>query len=526
MPNTHSLVVVDVSGIQDYVFRTNDLKHHLGASELVRRATSTWVRENLPVPHNMENDTELRDDGAIESGTVRAEVLYAGGGNVVIVFDDPDQAKEFTSKLSLTALIKAPGLTVTIALRSFEWSESGLGALVSEVLGKDIRAKKQLGVASGEMLGLGVTADCEFTGLPAVALAPAKADETPRRISTEIAAKLDYQARANVRLQNEIGGEDYVYDFDQFGTKGEASYIAVVHTDGNGMGKRFEAIGKQNIPSRQYIRDVRALSRSVNKAADSALKATAAAIRTAIDPADHKIGGVVSIHHGRLPFRPIIFGGDDVTFVCDGRLGLTATAKYLEAFAAQTLSDGTQPTARAGIAIVKTHYPFGRAYALAEELADSAKRHLKTMGGEVSAMDWHFGVNGVVKDLEAIRDRDYFASDQQRNLLMRPIQLAERSDDWRTWPQFVQLEIALNNDRDYPRNKIKAFRETLRGGPDSAKRFIESNFQNKSSQKMLPTIPNRQSDNGWIGRYCVYFDVIEAMDYFVRLDPAPQGGRL
>jgi hypothetical protein len=24
-----------------------------------------------------------------------------------------------------------------------------------------------------------------------------------------------------------------------------------------------------------------------------------------------------------LPFRPIVFGGDDVTFICDGRLGLS-----------------------------------------------------------------------------------------------------------------------------------------------------------------------------------------------------------
>ena len=102
-----------------------------------------------------------------------------------------------------------------------------------------------------------------------------------------------------------------------------------------------------------------------------------------LDPDDkggrwrYKIGGKVPVPldggEERLPFRPIVFGGDDVTFVCEGRLGLPLAAHYLTRLASEILPDGDPLYARAGIAIVKTHYPFARAYELAGRLGDSAK---------------------------------------------------------------------------------------------------------------------------------------------------------
>lgn len=525
MPNSYTLVAIDISGIQDYVFRTNDLQHHLGASELVRRATGTWVHEHLPKPNNMSAEATLLDDKYIERGDVTAEVLYSGGGNAVILFADPAVARKFVADLSRKALIEAPGLNATIASRPLQWNDGGadLGAQVSELLGKELRNKKQSGHASGEMLGLSVTADCEFTGLPAVTIG----GKENQRISAEIAAKLDYATAANDRLKREIGGDDYVRDFDEFGTKGEASYIAVIHADGNGMGKRFERLAAAGLPNRKYIQVVRALSRSVNEAAQAALKATADAIRNMWHEED-KLGGVVPVQAGKLPFRPIIFGGDDATFVCDGRLGLTVAAKYLEEFAKQSLDElngKTHPSARAGIAIVKTHFPFGQAYRLAEELAQKAKR--LNDKSNYGTLDWHFGINGIVADLETTRKRDYLAIDARgkHSLLMRPLRLEESQTEWRSWPVFAQLVNGLQNDQTYPSNKVKAFREALRDGPRSAESFIRANFVDKTGQQSLPPIPNNTADNGWVGEHCAYFDAIEAMEFFVPLEPRKEGGR-
>jgi len=55
-------------------------------------------------------------------------------------------------------------------------------------------------------------------------------------------------------------------DFDHLGrTKGEASYIAVVHTDGNGMGKRVEGVGKSAADNEDWVTKVSALSDSIRE---------------------------------------------------------------------------------------------------------------------------------------------------------------------------------------------------------------------------------------------------------------------
>ncbi len=550
MPTPYTLLVVDVSGIQDYVFRTNDLQHHLGASELVRRATGSWVRQNLSKPNNIiepkrdnkpvEDHSDLLLDASkhIEHGDVVAEVIYSGGGNTVILFGGPtdengraNAATRFAKALTRAALLQAPGLTVVVAMQPFVWHEGGtdLGAQVGELLASELRRKKQSMPPNGEMLGLSVTADCEFTGLPAVDTHQRKRDVKVQRISAEIEAKLDAAPAANERLAREIGDDDVVRDFDEFGSKGEASYIAVIHADGNRMGKRFEALSHGAMPNRAYIEAVRALSNSVNAASQSALRATADAIRN-MWREDGKLGGVVPVYGGKLPFRPIIFGGDDATFVCDGRLGLTVAARYLEEFARQTLdepSGPTHPTARAGIAIVKTHFPFGQAYLLAGALADSAKLH--TDEGKHSAMDWHFGINGIVSRIETQRSIDFVAPDadgkQKKSLLMRPLQMTTAPTQWRTWPMFAQLVNALQNEGDYPTNKVYSLREALRGGPSATQRFIAANFSaNPKQQKPLPTIANNTSDTGWIGEHCAYFDSIEALEFFVPLEPRKKIG--
>ena len=94
-----------------------------------------------------------------------------------------------------------------------------------------------------------------------------------------------------------------------------------------------------------------------------------------------------------FPVRPLIFGGDDLTLVCDGRLGLALAAVYLKAFHTHTTSEFSRldfpdrdkkisdelkkpAYACAGVAIVKTHYPFARAYKLSSALCDLSLIHI------------------------------------------------------------------------------------------------------------------------------------------------------
>ena len=124
---------------------------------------------------------------------------------------------------------------------------------------------------------------------------------------------------------------------------------------------------------------MRELSQSVNDAGINALKTVIRAIDDSIEEGLFigKFGtfDLKPIKQGKgkyyLPFRPLVYGGDDVTFVCDGRLGLELAAIYLQAFEKEK-----DFTACAGICVVKTHYPFARAYQLSEELCRKAKKFI------------------------------------------------------------------------------------------------------------------------------------------------------
>jgi hypothetical protein len=385
---------------------------------------------------------------------------------------------------------------------------------------RNLALKKANYPISTPLLGLGVTASCTFTGLPAVYVDK----EQNRLISSEVKAKIDAGKKANDRLKDIFVFEDYemAMDFNDFGrTFGESSYIAVVHTDGNGMSNRIQRIQERfdsSSQNREYIQEMRSFSLSIQKAAQKSLQSTIDELIRVVRVDQNR---EIKLNDKKLPFRPIVFGGDDVTFVCDGRLGLSLSAHYLQIFSSQKLSDREHAHCRAGIAVVKTHYPFARAYALGEELCRSAKEYIKMQkedSGEegLTAMDWHFAVNGIVRNLNEVRDREYTVLDEG-SLLMRPVRLNASENEWKSWDLFVKIikEFQSNDLWKGRRNKVKALREALRAGRDEV-----IHLRKAYGLPQLPRIMQLpdMADQGWQGGNCGYFDAIEAMDFFISLD--------
>jgi len=528
-----TVTVVDTAGIQNYIFGSNVLKHNVGASELVRCATHDWVYRELVAldATNVDLGGCINEQVTIEHNDLVSELVYAGGGNTVVLFRSPETAHEFTRRLAHRAFLEAPGLQLVVAHSEFDWEAEALSQVVQATLEK-VNRKKHDHAVSAPLLGLSVTADCQYTGLPAV---DKNDDDPPKRISAEVKAKEAAFEAAHERLTHllVLNGYDIPKDFDDFGrTKGESSYIAVIHTDGNRMGERVKDIADAHPKpqdNRPYIQAIRAFSQSIGEAAQGALNAT---YRQLIQCIDHegKIGGVVQLRGDndgkkKIPLRPIVMGGDDVTFVCDGRLGLTLTEFYLRQITAKPLADGKPLSARAGIAVVKSHFPFARAYALAEDLARSAKRYLNERKTppyneqDLSAIDWHFAVSGAVLDLEQIREREYTV--EKGRLMMRPVRLgASVTSDWHSWETFARV-VAEFQPEEWAerRNKIKALRDALRDGPDAVGQFLLA----YGLPGLLAVPGNPDSANtGWIGKECTCFDAIEALEFFVPLEGGKQ----
>src|SRR5690554_6337081 len=117
------LTIVDTTQIQSYIFSSNRLRENLGASHLVAQATGQWALDavcEITSSHNILDAAKPKFDAQrkIEvDDAQQAEVIYAGGGNAVIIFREKDHVDNFTRKLSRSVLEKAPGLQLVISSR-------------------------------------------------------------------------------------------------------------------------------------------------------------------------------------------------------------------------------------------------------------------------------------------------------------------------------------------------------------------------------------------------------------------------
>jgi len=584
------LTIVDTTGIQNYIFRSNRLRENIGASEIVAQATSDWVCEVLQDPQlgwatnlkpagiALRNIFDQIDEGKeLENHGLAAELIYAGGGNTLVLFDSPNHAKEFEYWYSRILLKRAPGLDVVVG-HSGEFNMAALDEVnrpmierASNQAGDQIDDLKANRPISAPVMGLGVTVECASTGGVAVDRPQTESDRKKYSanayLSAETLAKLAHTRQANERLQRELLNDELrtlwsqlpvkadqefnpfektaagfrftlnvPLDFDDLGrTSGDTSYIAVVHTDGNGVGERVRKFGQAAATSREWIKRARKFSRSIYRANLAALQQTIALLlsRIAKQKNDYMLLGT----HGQeftlskyediscLPFRPLIFGGEDVAFVCDGRVGIALAAYYLKQAELQTLADEKPLFTRAGISIVKSHYPFSRSYKLAEDLAKSAKERIVKVDPRktLCAIDWHIAATGLAGDVNEIRRREYTIRGENY-LNIRPLTLhrASDTDGWRSWDVFARMiEHFLKPEWCERRNKIKALQSALREGNEATRDFITL-----YRLKGLPPVEGIAPEtDGWHGSHCSYFDAIEAIDIFFPLETFTAGTR-
>lgn len=525
-----TITFLKTSRIQNYIFNSNRLQENIGASEIVARATTLWAFEALEqagiLKHNILNGSNFnwiidQDQHIEKDPTLQAEVVQAAGGNIIILFRDKEVSRKFTRILTLRILKDAPGLMVrAIHKDDFEFGQ-GLYQAITD-LREDLQTYKLSRRTSMPLLGLGVTAICDSTGLPAQSTLQGKVriqedlisiglpEEQVSFISSEAAKKRGWSKYAKKRLDsilnNAAGGFDFPSNLEKLGRKkGEESYIAVIHADGNRMGAHIQKIGEESKDDREYIERFRKFSAQINEISKSALESVVGLVVQAVRNKD------IPVFEKYLPFRPLVFGGDDVTFVCNGLIGVSLAVAYLEAFEHEAdRRELPYLHVSAGISIVKLHYPFARAYKLAEELTASAKSLNRDINTDQSALDWHFAQSGLSGSLKTIRQRKYTVP--AGRLHVRPLSL--KGDP--SWQTVKSIIAAFKNDywKD-KHNKVVGLREVLRKGPDHVQKYLLD-----YDPDQLPIVEGvGVSKSGWQDGKCYYFDAIELFDHYVSLKP-------
>lgn len=360
-----TLVRVRARRIQSYILSSR-LREIEGASELVRRLTEEGDDSFL-----VSALRNLFPEGGFE-------IVTAAAGRAHIAFDHKADARTFLAAWPLLADSFAPGIAMHVAL-----DEAG----VSDAETSDDLPRPRLPE---------VPAIAEIrpeSGLPA----------TPRRLSPafgyedEVSYRKALAVRDRERRARGSSWDERLCALDPLkgrdleegdpclartvdgivtadGSARGVNAVAIIHADGNALGAVLA-----NLRVRSGDR-FRALFRTFSDAISAATSLAVAEALAAIAPAGKE----------KIPARPVVLGGDDVTLVVRADLAFAWVESFLAAFeteSAKALAGiaSTTPelglpeklTACAGIAIVHASFPFAAAYGLAESLCADSKRAIK-----------------------------------------------------------------------------------------------------------------------------------------------------
>lgn len=343
-----------IQGIQNYIFQTNELKDIIGASELVNE-----ICHKFKAMYGEDSEH-------------RGKMIVHAAGNIKCIFDDEDACRDAVRNFPRFAMEMAPGITISQAVVKIK--DDSEYAKKAEELEQRLHAQRNHPVKS-LTTGLMAIERSRKTGLPAT-----KVEETKKKVEyldEGTVAKRDVVKKEEGNLSGQTKDLKDLYDkltgeripskrrpYDISKMTDRNDWIAVIHADGNGLGEVVAELSGDY----QRFKD---FSENLNEATIAAAQAAFAATKEE----DEKTNGTWE----KMPIRPIVIGGDDLTVICRGDLAVKFVKEYLEAFERETQAlTARKLTACAGIAFIKSSYPFYYGYDLAEALCGEAKKDAKS----------------------------------------------------------------------------------------------------------------------------------------------------
>lgn len=478
------LTILEVSQKQAYIFASNKLRENIVNSEVIARILSPEYLTEV-----------LRDTGYSDE----KNMVYSGGGHTILEFPTEEKAYQCVALLTEIIYRDFDGLLVfakTIPYNEKESPKNNLKELTHQLERKKAERlsyfhQGSYGVEKIDSTTLGVLPEAE------------ESEEKKKIRENEYKIEKSFypEGKLPVMVFDELGG-----------SRDESNFIAVIHVDGNGMGKRvdeiYDRIGVSDWGTTKAR--LREFSESIDADFKQAFRNMAMIVGRNQERGKLK---ALSIEDDHFPLRRIITAGDDICFVAEGRIGIECAVIFIEELnKIPNAVDGKTYTACAGVALVHAKFPFYKAYKLAEQLCSSAKGFGSNLspqdnGRSVSSIDWHIEFGEMGDSLKDIR-RSYINSDGN-SICMRPYlvtasaEIMERPDlTGRKYSDFKRLITLLKEKENvYPTGKIKELRGALKAGEAAIANYLQFN-------RMEELLADANA----------MFDAIELMDTYLSLE--------
>lgn len=435
-----ALVVLDIDGIQSYVFSPPRLQLMRGASFIV----DDFVRSL--------RQQRLEKDGTRPYGNY--SIIYARGGAAEILFESQDRARAFVRDVA--AAFSGKTLSGSLTARCEEWrtgesfhecQRRAMSNLQTEKRGKKKAASPVTSIYLRPCEECGVEpAGGYVPKLKAYLCGPCKRKLEMAGRKTKL---LRYFSRSYLKLPI-----DFPREFSDIAqASSPENYLGVVYVDGNRMGDRKKNLLRLALTGgnddNAAIRTLKDFSHRVEGALFTAVSR---AVARAINPS----------RPGAYPVEFSLAGGDDVMLVLPVQHALPVALEICEHFKNQTQdipgAGGAAISLSAGVVLAKAHFPMPAMLDMAKQLLKSAKklnwkRFKDNNSDDPSCIDFQLLDSGL-RNLEDIRTHDL---DETRG---RPL----TTDDL---DELLEQVRKMKGD-DLPLGRLKALQESRLAGPEQA----------------------------------------------------------
>lgn len=510
-------ILFDVQSIQKYIFANNKLKANVGASYIVDRLFEEVLCKDVILKLESEADItswKTRRDSII-SLPASVYVAYIGGGKALILIgnDHTNMIESIIKTFTSQVLTQYPGLKVGVTTGTVTIEDIDERQLFKQLKNNQYTLNPILRPAN-----TGLTTICDYSGDTADTVI--NFGDGERLVATSFTSKFNAFEAANARLKKDLfGTEDIEWvfpsEFDELGqnkstenSKTGINDIAIVHIDGNNMGARF--ISCNRLEEKSELSE---------KVATKTLESFKSLIQWIIDKYD-VLTKNLELTDKMLPIRPIIVGGDDITFVCNARIAVQAADFLMQ----ELLSDnnGMSIDSCAGIAVIPTSYPFFRGYQMAEQLCDSAKSKMRTYNKVSKScwLDFAFLHGETAPTLEQFFANEY--SSLTGNMHYGPYRVYEKGkiceDEREGLWQLLDCTQQFKDGHVMARNKVKELRSVLQDNEHMWTVFCK---QLQHTNQSIPEVSGWEDfkEKLWVKvddeMRTPYIDAIELMDYIL-----------